>query len=118
MITSIRFLQHLKDKKVAGTTLRKFLWVIGTARNALIVVLCAVTSYVFEMYDAAPFVLTGHIEPGLPSFEPAPFSRTIGNQTESFVDMARSFKFGILVVPLILIIGNVVIAKAFCMLPS
>jgi len=92
--------------------------VIGTARNALIVVLCAVISYIFEMYDRAPFILTDHIEPGLPNFEPAPFSRTIGNQTESFVDMAKSFKFGILVVPFISIIGNVAIAKAFCMLSS
>jgi len=115
-ITSICFLQHLKDKRVDSIMLRRFLWVIGTARNALVVVLCAITSYIFEMYDGAPFVLTGHIDPGLPTFEPAPFSTTIGNQTESFVDMAKSFKFGILVVPLISIIGNVAIAKAFCTL--
>lgn len=91
---------------------------IGTARNALVVILCAVVSYIFEIHDRTPFVLTGHINPGLPSIEPPPFSRTIGNQTESFVDMTKSFKFGILVVPLISIIGNVAIAKAFCMLPS
>ncbi|XP_019888316.1 sodium-independent sulfate anion transporter [Ooceraea biroi] len=106
-------LKHLKDKKVASTTLKRFLWTIGTARNALVVILCAVASYIFEMHDGAPFVLTGHIDPGLPSIAPPPFSRTTGNQTESFIDITKSFKFGIIVVPLISIIGNVAIAKAF-----
>lgn len=87
---------------------------IGTARNALVVVLCAITSYIFEMYGGAPYVLTGHINAGLPIVEPPPFSRTFGNQTESFIDMTKNFKFGILIIPLIAIIGNIAIAKAFC----
>nr|XP_012230213.1 PREDICTED: sodium-independent sulfate anion transporter-like isoform X1 [Linepithema humile]XP_012230214.1 PREDICTED: sodium-independent sulfate anion transporter-like isoform X1 [Linepithema humile] len=105
--------QHLKDRKVANNTLKRFFWTIGTARNALVVVLCAVASYVFEMHNGAPFILTGHIDAGLPSVQPPPFSRTIGNQTENFIDMTTNFKFGILIVPLISIIGNVAIAKAF-----
>ncbi|KMQ84141.1 sodium-independent sulfate anion transporter [Lasius niger] len=114
-ILTLLVLKYLKDKKIANTTLKRFLWVIGTARNALVVILCAVTSYIFEMYDGAPFILTGHIDAGLPSVEPPPFSRTIGqNQTESFIDMSKNFKFGILIIPLISIIGNVAIAKAFC----
>lgn len=87
---------------------------IGTARNALVVVLCAITSYIFEMHGGAPYVLTGHIDAGLPTVELPPFSRTFGNQTESFIDITKNFKFGILVIPLIAIIGNVAIAKAFC----
>ncbi|XP_011265430.1 sodium-independent sulfate anion transporter [Camponotus floridanus] len=113
-IVILLILKHLKDKNVANTTLKRFLWVIGTARNALVVILCAVTSYIFEMHDGAPFILTGHIHAGLPSIDPPPFSRTIGqNQTESFIDMAKNFNFGILVIPLLSIIGNVAIAKAF-----
>jgi len=104
----------LKDKKVASTTLKRILWTIGTARNALVVVLCAVTSYIFEMNGGTPYILTGHIDAGLPIVKPPPFSRTIGNQTESFIDMTKNLKFGILIVPLISIIGNVAIAKAFC----
>ncbi|XP_029173687.1 sodium-independent sulfate anion transporter-like [Nylanderia fulva] len=107
-------LKYFKDKKIANVTLRRFLWTMGTARNALVIILCAATSYIFEMYDGAPFILTGHIDAGLPSVELPPFSRTIGqNQTESFIDMAKNFKFGLLVIPLISIIGNVAIAKAF-----
>ncbi|KAG5310771.1 S2611 protein, partial [Acromyrmex insinuator] len=110
---SVYFFQYLKDKKVASTTLKKILWTIGTARNALVVVLCAVTSYIFEMNGGAPYILTGHIDAGLPIVKLPPFSRTIGNQTESFIDMTKNLKFGILIVPLISIIGNVAIAKAF-----
>ncbi|XP_070163167.1 sodium-independent sulfate anion transporter isoform X3 [Polyergus mexicanus] len=113
-ILTLLILKYLKDIKFANTILMRFLWMIGTARNALVVILCAVTSYIFELYDGAPFILTGHIDAGLPNVEPPPFSRTIGqNQTESFIDMAKNFKFGILVIPLISIIGNVAIAKAF-----
>lgn len=113
-ILTLLGLKYLKDREVAGTRLRRFLWTIGTARNALVVVLCAVASYIFETHGGgAPYVLTGHIVAGLPTVEPPPFSRTIGNQTETFIDMTRNFKFGILVIPLISIIGNVAIAKAF-----
>ncbi|XP_071568572.1 sodium-independent sulfate anion transporter [Temnothorax nylanderi] len=112
-ILTLLGLKHLKDREVAGTKLKKFLWTIGTARNALVVVLCAVASYIFETHGGAPYILTGHIDAGLPTVEPPPFSRTVGNQTETFIDMAKKFKFGILVIPLISIIGNVAIAKAF-----
>lgn len=101
--------------KFANITLKRFLWIIGTARNALVVIICAVTSYIFELYDRTPFILTGHIDAGLPNIELPSFSRTISqNQTESFIDMTKNFKFGILIIPLISIIGNVAIAKAFC----
>lgn len=106
--------QYLKDKEVASVTLKKFLWTIGTARNALVVVLCATASYIFEMHDGAPYVLTGHINAGLPTIKPPSFSTTVGNQTENFIDVVKNFKFGIVVIPLISIIGNVAIAKAFC----
>ncbi|XP_071637302.1 sodium-independent sulfate anion transporter isoform X2 [Temnothorax longispinosus] len=112
-ILTLLGLKHLKDREVAGTKLKKFLWTIGTARNALVVVLCAVASYIFETHGGAPYILTGHIDAGLPIVEPPPFSRTVGNQTETFIDMAKKFKFGILVIPFISIIGNVAIAKAF-----
>ncbi|XP_032664642.1 sodium-independent sulfate anion transporter-like [Odontomachus brunneus] len=112
-IPTLLFLKHLKDKRVAGVKLKRFLWTIGTARNALVVILCTVASYIFETRGGAPFILTGHIDAGLPRVEPPPFWRTVGNQTENFIDMATNLRTGILVVPLISIIGNVAIAKAF-----
>lgn len=106
--------QTLKDVKVSNRVLKKSVWFLGTGRNAIVVILCAVISYVYENRGGAPFVLTGHIEAGLPSVQPPPFSRTVGNQTETFMDMCKNLGTGILIVPLISIIGNVAIAKAFC----
>ncbi|XP_076655669.1 sodium-independent sulfate anion transporter [Halictus rubicundus] len=106
-------LKKLKDAKVSNRILKKSIWFFGTGRNAIVVIICAVISYVYESQGGAPFVLTGHIDAGLPSVEPPPFSRTVGNQTETFMDMCRNLGTGILIVPLISIIGNVAIAKAF-----
>lgn len=76
-------------------------------------ILCATVSYVYENRGGAPFVLTGHIDAGLPPVTFPPFSRSVGNQTETFVEMCKNLGTGILIVPLISIIGNVAIAKAF-----
>ncbi|CAK9817230.1 Sodium-independent sulfate anion transporter [Anthophora quadrimaculata] len=106
-------LKKLKDIKVSNGILKKFIWFLGTGRNALVVILCAVVSYIYENRGGAPFYLTGHINAGLPSITPPPFSRNTRNETETFVDMCKNLGTGILVVPLISIIGNVAIAKAF-----
>ncbi|KOC68511.1 Sodium-independent sulfate anion transporter [Habropoda laboriosa] len=109
-------LKKLKDIKVQNGILKKSIWFLGTGRNALVVIMCAVVSCIFENRGGAPFYLTGHIEAGLPSVRPPPLSRNIGNETETFVDMCKNLGTGIMVVPLISIIGNVAIAKAFCIL--
>ncbi|XP_043522296.1 sodium-independent sulfate anion transporter-like isoform X2 [Frieseomelitta varia] len=106
-------LKKLKDANVSSRTLKKLIWFLGTGRNALVVILCAVASYIFENRGGAPFILTGHIDSGLPSVDPPSFSRNVGNQTETFVDMCKNLGTGIIIVPLISIIGNVAIAKAF-----
>ncbi|XP_015436479.1 PREDICTED: sodium-independent sulfate anion transporter-like [Dufourea novaeangliae] len=106
-------LKKLKDAKVSNQILKKSIWFLGTGRNAIVVVLCAVISYIYEIRGGAPFILTGHIDSGLPSIEPPPYSRISGNQTETFMDICKNLGTGILIVPLISIIGNVAIAKAF-----
>ncbi|XP_076234572.1 sodium-independent sulfate anion transporter [Calliopsis andreniformis] len=106
-------LKALKDLKVSNNVFKKFIWFVGTGRNALVVILCAVVSYIYESRGGAPFILTGHIDAGLPTIQLPHFSRTIGNQTETFFDMCNNLGTGILIVPLISIIGNVAIAKAF-----
>ncbi|XP_033336485.1 sodium-independent sulfate anion transporter [Megalopta genalis] len=106
-------LKKLKDVKVSNKMLKKSIWFLETGRNAIVVIVCAVISYVYEKRGGAPFVLTGEIDAGLPIAGPPPFSRSFGNQTETFVDMCRNLGTGIIIVPLISIIGNVAIAKAF-----
>ncbi|XP_047355968.1 sodium-independent sulfate anion transporter-like [Vespa velutina] len=106
-------LKILKDIKFRNQFLKTFFWFLGTGRNALVVLLCAVASYIFEIRDGAPFLLTGHIDAGLPRVEPPSFTINVGNETQTFIDICKHFSSGIIVVPLISIIGNVAIAKAF-----
>jgi hypothetical protein len=61
------FLQRLKDMRLGEPgkqtsrqkALTKLCFFVATGRNAMVVVICAVMSYVFKSYGQTPFVLTG-----------------------------------------------------------
>lgn len=60
------------------------------------------------------FMLTlGTITPGLPTPRPPAFSSTVGNTTYTAAEMFSHLGSGLLVVPVVGIISNVAIAKAF-----
>jgi len=59
------------------------------------------------------FYLVGKIESGLPSISLPPFSVQVGNQTYTFVNMLTHYGSGIVMLPLISVLANVAIAKAF-----
>lgn len=100
--------------------INKILWLIGTSRNAILVVLCGILGYSFQSSAGAPFNLIGHIPPGLPSFQVPPFSIP-QNETvqidsevkETFFDMVSSLGSGLIVIPLIALMENIAICKAF-----
>lgn len=106
--------QRVKDCKPTNEHFNKVLWFIGTARNALVVVTCAVAAYIFEVYSTVPFILTGHIRAGLPTVQFPQTSAVYENRTINFFEMCETLGTGIIVVPLVAVIGNVAIAKAFC----
>lgn len=56
---------------------------------------------------------TGKVEPGIPSFSLPPFQVEYNNQTIGFVQMCTELGSGIVVVPLVAVLANVAIAKAF-----
>ncbi|XP_046733753.1 sodium-independent sulfate anion transporter-like isoform X1 [Diprion similis] len=112
-ITVLLVLKRIKECKSTNQHVTKCLWFVGTARNALVVVSCAVAGYLFEIYSVVPFKLTGHIRAGLPTVGPPQFSMVSGNHTVSFLEMCQTLRTGIIVVPLVSVIGNVAIAKAF-----
>lgn len=59
-------------------TMAKALWLISTARNAIVVVVCSTIAYKLESSSAkSPFKLTGQVRPGLPSFGVPPFSTVV-----------------------------------------
>ncbi len=102
--------------------LDKCIWVVSTARNAVVVVICLGIAYGFDPVIPedprnATFILTGDIDGGLPPFEVPPFS-TVDNSTTpptelDFMDMLSELGSGIIILPLIAILENVAIAKAF-----
>lgn len=104
-----------KGMKTYHKVINKVFWLIGTSRNAILVILCGVLGfYFFSLGDGeAPFKLIGDIPPGLPSVIPPPFGFTRDNVTVSFFDMVAEMGSGIIVVPLIALLENIAICKAF-----
>ena len=147
----------------ARSILCKLVWVISTARNAVIVIVCALMAYGFDPvlpsedmskdmvelgHDAVTehsslnisddhshsdlhslpsvthnttFILTGNIQRGLPAFQSPPFSInvTAGTATDptyeviGFSGMVSELGSAIIIIPLLVILENVAIAKAF-----
>ncbi|KAL0893135.1 hypothetical protein ABMA27_014766 [Loxostege sticticalis] len=93
--------------------LKKTLWILSTSRNAIIVVLCSVAAYVMEQHSGSSFKLTGTVREGLPSWSAPPFETTIGDRNVTFIEMVSDLGSSIVLVPVIGVLGNVAIAKAF-----
>jgi len=101
-------------RKICG----KIVWVLATGRNAVVVIACAIIAYAFDPVlpedketRNTTFILTGNIESGLPP----PFSvndTQTGNVT-SFGGMISELGSAIAIIPLLGILENVAIAKAF-----
>lgn len=114
-----------EDKLKSGTQkwLNKIFWLVGTSRNALIVIVCggiAAAFYNPDDTDDGHFKLIKDIPPGLPSFELPPFSipefiinGTVTQEAESLGDMISFLGSGIIVAPLIGLLENISICKAF-----
>lgn len=105
------------DEKKASTyqrILSKTIWMLSTARNAIIVIICSVIAYNMNTSESNnPFILTGKVRSGLPSFGPPPFSTQVNNHTIGFMEMCSELGTSIVLVPIIGVLGNVAIAKAF-----
>nr|CAH7755569.1 unnamed protein product [Callosobruchus chinensis] len=103
-----------KFQKIANASL----WLIGTARNAILVVVCGFLGYSFHQNGAIPFKVIGVVPQGLPDVKLPPFgyereiNGTIARTT--FFDMVTQLGSGIIVVPLIGILENIAVCKAFC----
>ncbi|XKL60739.1 hypothetical protein PGB90_007796 [Kerria lacca] len=87
----------------------KIIWLIGTSRNAILVGICGVIGY--HVNEQNHFKLMGYIPPGMPTFEIPSFSTK--NGTIGFLDMVQDMGSGILVLPLVGILEDISICKAF-----
>ena len=116
-------LRKVKDIPVGSTNgkhltnrqkkIKKTLWFISISRNAVTVLLSGLIAYWFESYGMNPFVLSGKVEKGLPTFDLPSFSLQEGNSTITFTDMCSELGVSILIIPVVAVLANVAIAKAF-----
>lgn len=123
MLTSVTIGPRDDDMKRGWQVMvNKFLWLIGTARNAILVVVAGGIAAAFYNSGQDHFRLIGDIQPGLPSFQPPPFSiegefnSTTGEviqAEQSFMDMVGYINSGLIVIPLIALLENIAICKAF-----
>ncbi|XP_043263626.1 sodium-independent sulfate anion transporter-like [Colletes gigas] len=94
--------------------MQKSLWLLSTSRNILVVLVCAVMSWLLESHlGSSPVKLTGHVKQGLPEFQPPPFQTYHRNETYGFVDMVSALGSGCLVIPLLSLLETISIAKVF-----
>ncbi|XP_072931925.1 sodium-independent sulfate anion transporter-like [Epargyreus clarus] len=108
-------LKDPQDEKSRRSTLimQRTLWFVGVSRNAVVVVIAAAVAYFVHQTKDEPLILTGNITPGLPKPQVPPFSSIVGNTTVTGAEMLAHLGSGLLVVPLVGVISNVAIAKAF-----
>jgi len=120
-----------KMSATAQKILSNGVWFICTARNAVVVVICAVMAGftdpgcidIMEAQKAENYTgnatcvwkLTGSIKSGIPPFALPPFSTAPSEHEDSktFNEMVAQLGSAIIVIPLIAILESVAIAKAF-----
>uniref|UniRef100_A0A182P7M5 SLC26A/SulP transporter domain-containing protein n=1 Tax=Anopheles epiroticus TaxID=199890 RepID=A0A182P7M5_9DIPT len=121
-IVALLALQHLPRLVPAARSrrLHRALWYVSLARNALVVLLSALLAHQLSVVggaDGVPFRLSGKVEPGIPGFEWPVQGATVTdggtNRTVSFLEITGELGSGLLLVPLVAVLANVAIAKAF-----
>ncbi|XP_049853772.1 sodium-independent sulfate anion transporter-like isoform X3 [Schistocerca gregaria] len=106
-----------EEKTTTHRILNKAIWLTGTSRNAILVIICGIIGHQLSLSGDLPLNLIGPIPPGLPAFQLPPFTVTLetGNSTVtySFGDMCSHLGSGIFIVPLVALLENIAVCKAF-----
>ncbi|XP_065371265.1 sodium-independent sulfate anion transporter [Calliphora vicina] len=97
-------------------------WVIGTSRNAVLVIVTSGIGYYLISSDIDVFRMVGYVPSGMPEFKLPPFGMTTFTNSstgeiievhESFAQMVSSLGSGLIVVPLIALLENMAVVQAF-----
>lgn len=111
-----------EGKKVWQKVLEKTIWLIGTSRNAVLVILVTLMGYALRSSGIDIFKMVGFVPKGLPEFQVPPFSVTTYTNSssgeviethENFAQMVSSLGAGLIVVPLISLLENSALVQAF-----
>ncbi|XP_039289871.1 sodium-independent sulfate anion transporter [Nilaparvata lugens] len=119
-IFTLLALRKLKDIPISDETpskrvLKKILWFTSIGRNALVVLICAGVAAWYESRPdgKVPFLLSRQGASGIPPFTLPPTEAKVGNQTYDAGQMIEELGSGIFVVPIVGVLVNIAIAKAF-----
>ncbi|XP_074034842.1 sodium-independent sulfate anion transporter [Leptinotarsa decemlineata] len=104
--------KQLPKLKVKNPSVKKLLWFLGISKNALIVLITSMVAFYMETNGGVPFSITGNVPKGLPDFS-FPSRPKIGNETVGYKEMIDSLGSGVIVVPVVAVLANVAIAKAY-----
>ncbi|XP_063704047.1 sodium-independent sulfate anion transporter isoform X2 [Culicoides brevitarsis] len=118
--TALLLLRKLQDVPISNgnphkATIKKILWYITISRNALVVAVTSIVAYIWSNggAESLPFKLSGKVKSGVPDFALPSFSIERNGTVTSFIDILSDFGIGTVFVPLVAILANVSIAKAF-----
>lgn len=118
-LTGYRIWRDPEDLKSRWkSVVNKAIWIVCTARNAVLVIVCCFMGYLLHNNDyGAPFRIVGSIPSGLPNIQLPPTSLSANQTTDglpqSFFDIVHSMRSGLIVIPLISLMESIAIAKAF-----
>ncbi|XP_071040168.1 sodium-independent sulfate anion transporter isoform X1 [Parasteatoda tepidariorum] len=102
-----------------GRVFDMFIKLISTARNALLVILCASIAALLLSHDIDVLTLTKTVKAGLPPFALPPFSINYYNNAtnttvhKDFFEMCQDLGSGLVILPLLCLLEAIAIAKSF-----
>ncbi|OWR50251.1 sodium-independent sulfate anion transporter [Danaus plexippus] len=95
--------------------LTRCMWLLGTCRNAIVVVASGALGFWFvSEQGSSPVRLMGAIPSGVPTPQAPPMSYVrADNTTADFLEMVSELGSGLLVIPIIVLLEDIAICKAF-----
>ncbi|KAK3927776.1 Sodium-independent sulfate anion transporter [Frankliniella fusca] len=119
-LTSIAFLVAFKGLALVRADPKKplgrGLWFLSICKNGLCLTLATVAAGMLHrrLDGGVPFAVVGNMPPGLPAVTLPPFQGIqVGNQTYSFPDMMGELGVGLVVTPVVAVLINIAIGKAY-----
>ncbi|XP_076258857.1 sodium-independent sulfate anion transporter-like isoform X2 [Rhynchophorus ferrugineus] len=113
-VMSLLGFKQLNQVQAKTKTSKKTLWLLSISKNAIVVLLCSVISYIwYSIAGGTPFKLTGVVPSGLPSISFPPLYATVNNQTVNVLEMVKDLGSGMILIPVVAVLANVAIAKAY-----
>ncbi|VVC25468.1 Hypothetical protein CINCED_3A011088 [Cinara cedri] len=112
-IAFILIMRELRNLPVKGY-MKKVSGFISLSRNTTVVLISMYITYLFESNGVPlPYLTSATAKPGLPTIRFPPFGYTSGNTTVTLLEMLYEIRSAIFVIPLVSVLANVSIAKAY-----